>query len=350
MMAVQKINIDDFIKQAPHSLIIDVRSPGEFDHAHIVSAFNLPLFTNEERAIIGTTYKKQSREAAIKIGLPLFGNKLLPMVETVEKWVSEKQKDTNNSRPTLLVHCWRGGMRSAAVAWLLDLYGYKVYQLTGGYKAYRNWVLDQFTKQYPIKVLGGFTGSGKTEILHALRQRKNTIIDLEGLANHKGSAFGAIGQQVQPSQEMFENKLASGLYYNTTDQPFWVEDESQRIGLVMIPTPFFIQMRNSVCHFIVIPFEERLKFIVQGYGSFDVQQLIDATLRIQKRLGGLETKNVVQFLHENNINAAFAILLKYYDRWYEKNTLNASPPKLLVQPFTAEKVDPINNAILVEKK
>lgn len=349
-MAVHKIDIDDFIIQAPHSLIIDVRSPGEFDHAHIVSALNLPLFTNEERAIVGTTYKKQSREAAIKVGLPLFGTKLLPMIETVEKWVSEKQKGAHTTKPNILVHCWRGGMRSAAVAWLLDLYGYKVYQLTGGYKAYRNWVLNQFIKEYPIKVLGGFTGSGKTEILHALQKRNNTVIDLEGLANHKGSAFGAIGQAVQPSQEMFENKLAAALFNNKTNEPFWVEDESQRIGLVMIPTSFFKQMRNSVCHFIIIPFEERLNFIVQAYGGFDVQLLIDATVRIQKRLGGLETKNAVQFFNDNNIIAAFAILLKYYDRWYEKNTLSASPPKLLVQHFNAEKVDPINNAILVEKR
>ena len=153
-MAVQKIDIDDFIIQAPNFLIIDVRSPGEFEHAHIVSALNLPLFTNEERAIIGTTYKKQSREEAIKVGLPLFGTKLLPMIETVEKWVSEKQQGANTIKPTILIHCWRGGMRSAAVAWLLDLYGFKVYQLTGGYKAYRNWVLNQFIKEYPIKVLG----------------------------------------------------------------------------------------------------------------------------------------------------------------------------------------------------
>jgi len=349
-MAVQKIDMVGFITQAPHSLIIDVRSPGEFNHAHIISALNLPLFTNEERAIIGTTYKKQSREEAIKVGLPLFGTKLLPMIETVEKWVSEKQQGANTTKPAIIVHCWRGGMRSAAVAWLLDLYGYKVYQLTGGYKAYRNWVLNQFFKEYPIKVLGGFTGSGKTEILHALQQRNIAVIDLEGLANHKGSAFGAIGQAAQPSQEMFENKLATALFNNKTNEPFWVEDESQRIGLVMIPTSFFVQMRNSVCHFIIIPFEERLNFILQGYGSYDVQLLIDATIRIQKRLGGLETKNAVQFLNENNIIAAFAILLKYYDRWYEKNTLSASPPKLLVQQFNAEKVDPINNAILVEKR
>ena len=350
-MAVQKINIDDFIHQLPNLLIIDVRSPAEFEHAHIVSALNIPLFTNEERALVGTTYKKQSREAAIKVGLPLFGTKLLPMIEAVEKWVSEKHKDDINTKPSILVHCWRGGMRSAAVAWLLDLYGFKVYQLVGGYKAYRNWVLQQFEKTYPLKVVGGYTGSGKTEILHALKNKQHTIIDLEGLAHHKGSAFGAIGQLTQPSQEMFENKLATELFIqNNLSSSIWIEDESQRIGLVMIPHAIFKQLRNSTCHFFEIPFEERLKFIVGNYGTFDTQLLVDATMRIQKRLGGLEAKNAIQLLNENNIKGAFAILLKYYDRWYEKNKISASLPKLLVKQIQAVKVDPIANAQLLEKE
>ena len=357
-MAVQKINMEDFIMEAGSSIgssflssiIIDVRSPAEYEHAHIPGALNLPLFDNDERAMIGTTYKKQSREAAIKAGLPLFGNKMLPMIETVESWMAAAQKENHLTKPTLYVHCWRGGMRSAAVAWLLDLYGYKVIQLTGGYKAYRNWVLEQFTIAYPLKVLGGYTGSGKTEILHALQEKNYSVIDLEGLAHHKGSAFGAIGQLAQPSQEMFENILAKKLWeVNKNKKPIWIEDESQRIGTVLIPTPLFHLMRNSTCYFMTIPFEQRLLFILEGYGKFDQQSLIEATERIQKRLGGLETKNAVEHIMQGELKEAFSILLKYYDKWYEKNAQNQVLPKVELIPVLSEMVDPEHNASLLEK-
>ena len=357
-MAVQKINMEDFIMEAGSSIgssflssiIIDVRSPAEYEHAHIPGAVNLPLFDNDERAMIGTTYKKQSREAAIKAGLPLFGNKMLPMIETVESWMAAAQKENHLTKPTLYVHCWRGGMRSAAVAWLLDLYGYKVIQLTGGYKAYRNWVLEQFTIAYPLKVLGGYTGSGKTEILHALQEKNYSVIDLEGLAHHKGSAFGAIGQLAQPSQEMFENILAKKLWeVNKNKKPIWIEDESQRIGTVLIPTPLFHLMRNSTCYFMTIPFEQRLLFILEGYGKFDQQSLIEATERIQKRLGGLETKNAVEHIMQGELKEAFSILLKYYDKWYEKNAQNQVLPKVELIPVLSEMVDPEHNASLLEK-
>ena len=353
-MAVQKINIDDFIMEAGSSsgssIIIDVRSPAEFEHAHIPSALNLPLFDNEQRAMIGTTYKKQSREAAIKAGLPLFGTKMLPMIETVEAWIKDRQKENDLTKPTIYVHCWRGGMRSAAVAWLLDLYGYKVVQLTGGYKAYRNWVLAQFIIPYSLKVLGGYTGSGKTEILHALDKRNYAVIDLEGIAHHKGSAFGAIGQLPQPSQEMFENIVAEKLFeVNKKQKSIWIEDESQRIGTVLIPTPLFHLMRNSTCYFMTIPFEQRLNFIVEGYGSFDQKSLIEATMRIQKRLGGLEAKTAVEFITAGALKEAFFILLKYYDKWYEKNTKKEVLPQIELIPVFSEMVDPVHNAQLLEK-
>ena len=242
-MGVQKTGEGIFENLSAY-LIIDVRSPGEYAHAHIPNAFSLPLFTNEERAAIGTTYKQKSREAAIKLGLPFFGNKMQDMIEQVEGWAASYEK-TNGKKPTILVHCWRGGMRSAAVAWLLDLYGFKIEQLSGGYKAYRNWVLAQFEKNYSMKVLGGYTGSGKTEILLQLQKSKIPVIDLEGLANHKGSAFGALGQHEQASQEQFENNLAGALFHISTAHPyFWIEDESQRIGTNMLPITFF---KNIIC-------------------------------------------------------------------------------------------------------
>ena len=357
-MAVQKIDIDNFIIETSasigsslrSSITIDVRSPAEFEHAHIPHALNLPLFDNEQRAMIGTTYKKQSREAAIKVGLPLFGAKMLPMIETVEAWIKDRQKENDLTKPTIYVHCWRGGMRSAAVAWLLDLYGYKVIQLTGGYKAYRNWVLAQFTIPYSLKVLGGYTGSGKTEILHALQEKNYAVIDLEGLAHHKGSAYGAIGQLPQPSQEMFENLLAEKLLeVNKKQKSIWIEDESQRIGTVLIPTPLFHLMRNSTCYFMTIPFEQRLNFIVEGYGSFDQKSLIEATMRIQKRLGGLETKTAIDFITAGALKEAFSILLKYYDKWYEKNAKNEVLPTIELIPVSSEIVDPVHNASLLEK-
>jgi tRNA 2-selenouridine synthase len=357
-MAVQKIDIDNFIIETSasigsslrSSITIDVRSPAEFEHAHIPHALNLPLFDNEQRALIGTTYKKQSREAAIKVGLPLFGTKMLPMIETVEAWIKERQKENDLTKPTIYVHCWRGGMRSAAVAWLLDLYGYKVIQLTGGYKAYRNWVLEQFTIPYSLKVLGGYTGSGKTEILHALQEKNYAVIDLEGLAHHKGSAYGAIGQLPQPSQEMFENIVAEKLLeVNKKQKSIWIEDESQRIGTVLIPTPLFHLMRNSTCYFMTIPFEQRLNFIVEGYGSFDQKSLIEATMRIQKRLGGLETKTAIDFITAGALKEAFSILLKYYDKWYEKNAKNEVLPTIELIPVSSEIVDPVHNASLLEK-
>jgi len=361
-MAVQKINIEEFIIETSasmgvdidltlrSSIIIDVRSPAEYEHAHIPGALTLPLFDNEQRAMIGTTYKKQSREAAIKAGLPLFGNKMLPMIETVEAWIKDRQKENDLTKPTIYLHCWRGGMRSAAVAWLLDLYGYKVVQLIGGYKAYRNWVLEQFTIPYSLKVVGGYTGSGKTEILHALKEKNYAVIDLEGLANHKGSAYGAIGQLPQPSQEMFENIVAKKLFEeNKNNNSIWIEDESQRIGTVLIPTPLFHLMRSSPCYFITIPFEQRLNFIMEGYGSFDPKSLIEATMRIQKRLGGLETKTAVDYITAGSLKEAFSILLKYYDKWYEKNAKNEVLPKIELIPVSSEMVDPEHNAQLLEK-
>lgn len=315
-MAVEKLSIERFLEMTALHPVLDVRSPGEYTHAHIPGAHSFPLFSDEERKVVGTTYKQQSRENAIKTGLDYFGPKMRGMVEQAEQLAKEDK--------TLLVHCWRGGMRSAAVAWLLDMYGLKVYTLAGGYKSFRNWALKQFEKGYHFKILGGYTGSGKTEVLHQLATNK---IDLEGLAVHRGSAFGAIPGQEQPSQEMFENKLALALSLQG-DKTIWLEDESQRVGLVNIPHPIWKQMRLSQVFFLDIPFEERLQHIVKGYGSIEKDKLVNSIMRIKKRLGGLETKTAIGCLIEDDIAGSFAVLLKYYDKQYNKALTERTPDSI----------------------
>lgn len=310
-MAIHKIDIESFLAFSQNSLILDVRSPSEYLHAHINGAYSLPLFSDEERKVVGTAYKQESKEKAIKLGLDYFGPKMRTIVEEVEHLTLGNSKK-------ILVHCWRGGMRSGGVAWLLDLYGFDVYQLTGGYKAYRNWVLQQFEKPYTFKILSGNTGSGKTYLLHKLEESGLQMIDLEGLANHKGSALGGIGQPPQPSQEMFENILAGHLSSKDPESFILVEDESQRIGNVNIPISIWQKMKYSDLIYLQIPFGERLKYLVQEYGKLPVEELKNAILRIQKRLGGLETKNALQHLEESNLSGCFEILLRYYDKWYEK--------------------------------
>ncbi len=311
----EQLTISEFIALKHYQyLLLDVRSPAEYTHAHIPSAHNLPLFTNNERAQVGTAYKQVSRQAAIKIGLTYFGPKLNPIIIQVETLLSKYKKP---EKVTIVVHCWRGGMRSAAVAWLLNLYGFKVAIITGGYKQYRNWALAQFELPYKFIVLGGYTGSGKTEILEALEKMGQPVINFEKLAKHKGSAYGNLDLLPQPSQEMFENQLAMQLYHNKNNTT-WIEDESQRIGTVQLPNHIFALKQEAQHYFIIIPFEARLQFIVTQYGKYTQEKLINATIRIKKRLGGLETKNVINHLIENDLTNAFGILLTYYDKEYTK--------------------------------
>jgi tRNA 2-selenouridine synthase len=300
---------------------------------------------------------------------------MVKMVEEVEKLCAAKQDKT------ILVHCWRGGMRSSAVAWLLDMYGFKVYTLDGGYKAFRNWVLLQFQISYTFKIVGGYTGSGKTELLAEMKRRGEKVIDLEALANHKGSAFGSIGQGVQPSPEMFENNLAVELMkavdrcemtddrsekderwqmsgdrikeeqnteqHQPSTQTIWFEDESQRIGNINIPIELWKTMRSKPVIFLNIPFEERLENIVKNYGKDDKDKLINAIIRIKKRLGGLEAKAAINLLLEDNLKESFRILLTYYDKWYRKGLESRDNWKELVTEINADTVDAALNAQLV---
>ena len=344
-MSIKKINLQEFVELAKRHPTLDVRSPGEFNHAHIPGAYSLPLFSDEERKIVGTAYKQQGKQVAIKFGLGFFGVKMKEMIDEVEKIIKNHEFGMQGSgivNAPILVHCWRGGMRSAGVAWLLDLYGFDVYTLAGGYKAYRNWVLAQFEKEYNIVIIGGYTGSGKTGLLKEMQKKGQATIDLEGLANHKGSAFGDMGKQ--PTQEMFENLLSEQLQHGETcGKTIWIEDESQRIGLMNIPNNFWKTMRTKPVSFLEIPFEERLHFITVEYGSIEKEKLVNAIIRIQKRLGPLETKTAIGFLMENNYTGCFEILLKYYDKSYGKSLQKRENLHSLLTKISCPTVEPISN-------
>jgi tRNA 2-selenouridine synthase len=304
---IQTLDIDKFLQLAETVPVIDVRTPLEFLHAHIPGAHNLPIFSNDERVQVGTTYKQKSREAAILLGFDLTGPKWSGFIKQALKIAPEKK---------ILIHCWRGGMRSGAMAWALNLYGFEVYLLEGGYKRFRNWVLDQFKETYSIFILGGMTGSGKTKTLNQLKKHSQQVIDLEDLAQHQGSSYGSMGQLIQPSQEQFENLLARELNKIDKNTPLWLEDESLSIGRCFIPNPIFHQMRQAPVMKIIVPFQERVDFLVKEYGVLDKEFLIESTLRIGKRLGPEQTRDAVLAIRENRMDDFIKIVLVYYDKTY----------------------------------
>ena len=297
----------DLLQQLAALPVLDVRTPGEFAHAHLLGAINLPLFTDEERAVVGTMYKQVGRDAAIAWGWAQVQPRLVELVDQARSLVPDLRA---------VVHCARGGLRSRSVAWLLTQAGMEVVTLRGGYKSIRRRVLAINDAPYHLMVLSGHTGSGKTAVLQQLAARGEQVLDLERLANHKGSAFGALGEAPQPSNEFFENQMASVLAALDPKRRIWVEDESLRIGNCAVPAAFWNRMRASIVVRLEIPAAARLAFSLATYGQHDVAELKDAVRRVEKRLGGLRVKQANQFLNDGKFAGAAAIMLDYYDQCY----------------------------------
>lgn len=305
---IRKIKIDQYYRQYIHLPLIDVRSPGEFKKGHIPGAHNVALFSDDERAQVGTIYVQRSREKAIELGYQFVTPKLTDFIVRSEAVAPEKE---------VVVHCWRGGMRSAAFAQHLSDNGFEnVYVIEGGYKAFRNHVLNTFDYPFHLNILGGYTGSGKTRILQKIQQMGQQVVDLEKLANHKGSAFGGIGLPQQPSVEQFENDLFENFRHLDFNKPIWIEDESHNIGYVKIPINLFRQMREQTLLFLDIPIQERARLLVDEYGSCNRDELAHSIQRIHKKLGGLAASKALQSLEEGNLFEVAQITLFYYDKSY----------------------------------
>ncbi len=228
------------------------------------------------------------------------------------------------------------------MAWALDLYGFEVWLVENGYKSYRRWVLSQFGRDYPLGVIGGMTGSGKTRILHVLGSQGEQVIDLEDLAQHQGSAYGSLNRKMQPSQEQFENNLAEQLYQLDRSRRIWVEDEGVMIGKCQIPQPFWSRMQEAFLFDLQVPSEERVQALVEEYGSLDKDFLVECTERIRKRLGTEQTKYALAAIREGRMADFIRQVLVYYDKTYRKALDNRPVDRLSAVPVTD--TDPVRNA------
>lgn len=304
-----RLAIEDFLKLAERCPVVDVRSPSEFGKGRIPGASNIPLFDNEQRAEIGTLYKVKGRQAAVLRGLEVVGLKMRSMAESVLALISSMPQE-------VCVYCWRGGMRSGSFAWLLELVDIQVCVLDGGYKAFRNHALATLSRPLPLVVLSGLTGAGKTHQIELLRQRGEQVVDLENLANHRGSAFGSIGLGSQPSVEHFENQLATEFLSLDWAREIWVEDESRSIGDAKLPDAFYQQLKKAPAIFMDVPRGARSEVIAREYGPLNQRDIVDSIRKITKRMGGQNVKRAIELLESGDMNGCIDILLEYYDRTY----------------------------------
>jgi tRNA 2-selenouridine synthase len=313
-----------------------VRSEKEFLQGHIPGAVNLPLFNNNERAVVGTLYKNSGRDASVLKGLEMAGPKLADFVKQLHKITDRKQ---------LLVHCWRGGMRSESMAWLFQVAGYEVFVLEGGYKAYRRYIRERPSQPINIILLGGLTGCGKTELLHRLGQMGEQILDLENLAHHKGSVFGGFGQSGQPTNEQFENDLFADWRNIDPSSVVWIEDESRMIGNVSIPDPLFEQMCNAVMIRIETDRERRVRRLVDEYAKVEKQELQNAIMKISEKLGGTHTKTALDAIDAGEFDTVAGLALSYYDKTYSHSVLKRKNQE--IHAVSIESNDPEKNAALI---
>jgi tRNA 2-selenouridine synthase len=337
-MMAELTTIESFIALSARFPLVDVRAPLEYAQGHIPGAVNIPLFDDHERKVVGTAYKQVNREAAMYKGLEFAGKKLVQLAKEGERLAGKNR--------TLLVHCWRGGMRSRSMVWLFETMGIRCYLLEGGYKSYRRYVREVLASPLKLLVIGGRTGSGKTAILHHLKALGEQIIDLEGLANHKGSAFGALGEADQPTTEQFENELCHTILSLGEDKVTWIEDESRNVGKCVLPGELYSRMRESEIVFLDIDRELRALHLVEEYARYEQDALRSCILKIEKRLGGDRTREALDAIDREDYYQTAMITLHYYDKAYmyslEKNHEQ-------YQVLSSKVVDPAVNAELLIK-
>ncbi len=307
-MQASEIQIEDVLNGGVNSyVLIDVRSENEYQKGHMSGSINIPLLSNSEREAVGTTYKQEGRKEAVALGLRLVGPRMEELYRKYSSYFGEKQ---------VVFYCWRGGLRSEIASVICAWGGHKILKIKGGYKSFRNLIHQTFEKPYQLIVLSGKTGSGKTEILHLLKEKNEQIIDLEDLANHRGSAFGALGMPEQPSTEMFENLLGLELLSQDPTKTTWVENESRLIGTCFLPTAFWDKLSTAKIVSANVDDETRINRLLTDYGHFPIGQLTERTEVLRKKLGGQHANTAIEALKNGDLQLWLKTVLVYYDKTY----------------------------------
>ncbi len=337
---MKEIDIEEFL-QIRHGIpVVDVRSPSEFKRGHIPGANNIPLFDDDQRARVGIRYHRQGREEAIMEGLRIVGPHMEALAKQARALAGQQRK--------LILHCWRGGMRSESMAWLFERLSIQTYVLKGGYKTYRRYGRARLQQPASVVVLSGYTGSGKTDILQALEREGEQVLDLEGLARHKGSAFGAMGQKEQLPNEHFENLIFEKWFRFNLNQPIWIEDESKMIGKNGIPDELFAVMRSAPVIRLEMSKSLRVERLVQEYACFDQQKLHQGIDKIRKRLGGDKARKAHQAIDQCDFHTAIDITLDYYDKAYLHGLKKRNHHQ--IYPLETDRDDPDCNARMLSQK
>lgn len=331
------ISLDEFLKLRHELPVVDVRSEGEYAEGHIPAVINIPLLNNEERKAVGTEYKQKGQLEAIKTGFRLVGPRLNEIIDEALRVAQGSE---------LLVHCWRGGMRSGNFCSFVQMAGIKTRVLKGGYKAYRQRGVESFASPFNLMVLGGETGSGKSDILRALRAAGEQVLDLEKLAKHKGSVFGGLMMPPQPTTEQFQNELFEAILELDLSKRIWIEDESIAIGKIFLPEPLWRTMSRSSVVEIDVPKDVRIQRLVDEYSKTDPTQFLDAMKKIIKKLGGQHFNAAAEKLSQGDWGSTIDILLTYYDKAY-RNGLERKQQRIVKRiSWDGQRLDEILNSLL----
>jgi len=305
--------------------VIDVRSPGEFAEDHIPGAINLPVLSDAERERVGTLYKQVSSFEAKKVGAALVSRNI---AQHLESHFTDKAK---TYRP--LIYCWRGGSRSGSMTHILQKIGFDAMQLDGGYKAYRRHVIAELANQpalFDFRVVCAPTGSGKSRLLQALAHQGAQVLDLEVLAQHRGSLLGALPDQPQPAQKYFESVIWHALTCFDPARPVFVESESKKIGALRVPDALIMAMRASPCLRLEVPLSARVQLLTEDYAHFlHDPKLINSQLARLTELRGQDTVQAWQALANQQAwdQLVAALLEQHYDPAYLKSLSNNYPTR-----------------------